>query len=71
MTVYNGPARGGSRGGKDMFDWENVKEDNQRENYLGHAVKAPVGRWQKSPNSTQPTPSHTRPPCPLLAPLDG
>ena len=71
MTVYNGPARGGSRGGKDQFDWENVKEDSQRENYLGHAVAAPVGRWQKRPNPTQPTPSRTRPPCPPLAPLGG
>lgn len=47
MAIYNGPARGGTRGGKDQFNWEDVKEDHQRENYLGHAVMAPVGRWQK------------------------
>jgi hypothetical protein len=24
-----------------------VKADKHRENYIGHSVKAPVGRWQK------------------------
>ncbi|XP_074622894.1 multiple myeloma tumor-associated protein 2 homolog [Acropora palmata] len=41
------PSRGGVRGGQDQFDWEDVKGDKHRENYLGHSVKAPVGRWQK------------------------
>jgi hypothetical protein len=44
----DGPARGGTRGGKDQFSWETVKNDTQhRENYLGHSVKASVGRWQR------------------------
>ncbi|CAL6380066.1 unnamed protein product [Bathycoccus prasinos] len=44
----DGPARGGTRGGKDQFSWETVKNDAQhRENYLGHSVKASVGRWQR------------------------
>ena len=44
----DGPARGGTRGGKDQFSWESVKNDAQhRENYLGHSVKASVGRWQR------------------------
>ena len=44
----DGPARGGTRGGKDQFSWESVKNDTQhRENYLGHSVKASVGRWQR------------------------
>ena len=44
----DGPARGGTRGGKDQFSWEHVKNDTQhRENYLGHSVKASVGRWQR------------------------
>ena len=47
MSLYNGPARGGNRGGKDQFDWENVKADKDREYYLGHSVKATTGRWQK------------------------
>jgi len=29
------------------FTWEDVKADKHRENYLGHSIKAPVGRWQK------------------------
>jgi hypothetical protein len=37
----------GARGGKDQFNWENVKSDKDREFYLGHSVKASVGRWQK------------------------
>ncbi|MBA0866207.1 hypothetical protein Goshw_018850 [Gossypium schwendimanii] len=29
------------------FSWEDVKVDKHRENYLGHSIKAPIGRWQK------------------------
>lgn len=47
MSLYNGPPRGGARGGKDQFNWENVKSDKDREFYLGHSVKALAGRWQK------------------------
>lgn len=45
--MYNGPIRGGSRGGRDQFNWESVKGDKDREFYIGHSVKASVGRWQK------------------------
>jgi Multiple myeloma tumor-associated len=38
---------GGTRGGQDQFKWEDVKNDKYRENYLGHSVNAPVGRWAK------------------------
>ncbi|GAB2276894.1 hypothetical protein Dimus_011605 [Dionaea muscipula] len=41
------PTRGGVRGGRDQFQWDDVKVDKHRENYLGHSIKAPVGRWQK------------------------
>ncbi|KAL5721240.1 hypothetical protein ACHQM5_013826 [Ranunculus cassubicifolius] len=41
------PTRGGVRGGRDQFKWDDVKVDKHRENYIGHSVKAPVGRWQK------------------------
>ncbi|XP_023219805.1 multiple myeloma tumor-associated protein 2 homolog [Centruroides sculpturatus] len=41
------PSRGGVRGGADQFSWDSVKTDKYRENYLGHSLKAPVGRWQK------------------------
>lgn len=29
------------------FKWDDVKSDKYRENYLGHSVCAPVGRWQR------------------------
>ncbi|ERN16577.1 hypothetical protein AMTR_s00031p00197430, partial [Amborella trichopoda] len=29
------------------FKWEDVKVDKHRENYVGHSIMAPVGRWQK------------------------
>lgn len=45
--IYNGPPRGGTRGGRDQFNWENVKADKDREYYLGASVKALTGRWQK------------------------
>ncbi|XP_010031287.2 multiple myeloma tumor-associated protein 2 [Eucalyptus grandis] len=41
------PTRGGVRGGRDQFSWDDVKADKHRENYIGHSLKAPVGRWQK------------------------
>lgn len=47
MSLYNGPPRGGARGGRDQFSWDAVKADKDREYYLGHSVKALTGRWQK------------------------
>ncbi|KAG0224421.1 kinase phosphorylation protein-domain-containing protein [Mortierella sp. GBAus27b] len=41
------PTRGGTRGGRDQFKWDDVKEDKYRENYLGNSLHASVGRWQK------------------------
>ena len=38
---------GGTRGGKDQFNWDDVKDDAKfRENYIGHSLNAPKGRWQ-------------------------
>ncbi len=41
---------GGTRGGQDQFNWDSVKDDKHRENYLGHSVNASVGRWQRGKN---------------------
>ncbi|KAG8846853.1 hypothetical protein FRB96_001769 [Tulasnella sp. 330] len=40
--------RGGTRGGAAEFKWSDVSADKDRENYLGHSINAPTGRWQKN-----------------------
>jgi len=42
------PTRGGTRGGQAEFKWTDVSADKDRENYLGHSINAPTGRWQKN-----------------------
>ncbi|KAJ3848651.1 kinase phosphorylation protein-domain-containing protein [Lentinula lateritia] len=42
------PIRGGTRGGQGDFKWSDVSADKDRENYLGHSINAPTGRWQKN-----------------------
>jgi hypothetical protein len=34
-------------GGRGEFKWSDVKDSTHRENYLGHSLMAPVGRWQQ------------------------
>ncbi|KAI1824774.1 kinase phosphorylation protein-domain-containing protein [Xylaria intraflava] len=46
MDLVSSIRKTGSRGGVN-FNWEDVAASNHRENYLGHSLKAPVGRWQK------------------------
>ncbi|KAL5121499.1 hypothetical protein ACEQ8H_000571 [Pleosporales sp. CAS-2024a] len=47
MDLLQTVRKEGSRGGRAEFKWEDVKADAQRENYLGHSLMAPVGRWQQ------------------------
>lgn len=35
-------SRNGCRGGRDQFDWEEIRNDKHRQNYLGNSVKAPL-----------------------------
>ncbi|KAJ5166430.1 uncharacterized protein N7482_005211 [Penicillium canariense] len=47
MDLVAGVRKEGSRGGRNEFKWSEVKDSSHRENYLGHSVMAPVGRWQQ------------------------
>ncbi|POR36742.1 Multiple myeloma tumor-associated protein 2 [Tolypocladium paradoxum] len=46
MDLLSSIRKSGSRGGVN-FSWDEVANSAHRENYLGHSLKAPVGRWQK------------------------
>ncbi|KAK6849653.1 Multiple myeloma tumor-associated protein 2-like protein [Apiospora arundinis] len=46
MDLVSSIRKSGSRGGVN-FSWDEVANSSHRENYLGHSLKAPVGRWQK------------------------
>ncbi|KAF7547186.1 hypothetical protein G7046_g9074 [Stylonectria norvegica] len=46
MDLLSSIRKSGSRGGVN-FSWDEVANSTHRENYLGHSLKAPVGRWQQ------------------------
>src|SRR5271168_3005721 len=46
MDLLSSIRKTGSRGGVN-FSWDEVQSSQHRENYLGHSLMAPVGRWQK------------------------
>ncbi|KAH7032901.1 kinase phosphorylation protein-domain-containing protein [Microdochium trichocladiopsis] len=46
MDLVSSIRKSGSRGGVN-FSWDDVATSQHRENYLGHSLKAPVGRWQQ------------------------
>ncbi|KXJ92736.1 kinase phosphorylation protein-domain-containing protein [Microdochium bolleyi] len=46
MDLVSSIRKSGSRGGVN-FSWDDVASSQHRENYLGHSLKAPVGRWQQ------------------------
>mmetsp|Transcript_13915 Transcript_13915/g.35539 ORF Transcript_13915/g.35539 Transcript_13915/m.35539 type:complete len:271 (+) Transcript_13915:143-955(+) len=50
--MYNGPPRGGVRGGRDQFNWDDVKTNKYKENYLGNSLHATRPTFQtRKPNA--------------------
>lgn len=47
MDLLTTVRKEGSRGGRGDFKWSDVQSSTHRENYLGHSLMAPVGRWQR------------------------
>ncbi|KAL8799909.1 MAG: hypothetical protein Q9200_007411 [Gallowayella weberi] len=76
MDLVAGVRKEGSRGGRDAFKWEDVKDDQHRENYLGHSLMARTsphfsemhpsvdGKETKTSHGTPKATSRKQPPMP-------
>eukprot|EP01114_Cavostelium_apophysatum_P016400 TRINITY_DN4653_c0_g1_i1.p1 TRINITY_DN4653_c0_g1~~TRINITY_DN4653_c0_g1_i1.p1 ORF type:complete len:296 (-),score=45.23 TRINITY_DN4653_c0_g1_i1:16-903(-) len=47
MSFYQGQRMGGTRGGKDYFNWDDVRGDKYKENYLGQSLKLTSNWWHE------------------------
>ncbi|PRP79486.1 Multiple myeloma tumor-associated protein-like protein [Planoprotostelium fungivorum] len=48
MSIFAGMGmRGGTRGGKDQFNWDDIRGDKFKENYLGQTLKLQQNWWYK------------------------
>ena len=54
MDLVAGVRKEGSRGGRGDFKWEDVRDSQHRENYLGHSLMA-----RMSPALQRPSPVTT------------
>jgi hypothetical protein len=52
MDLVQTVRKEGSRGGAGDFKWSDVQSSTHRENYLGHSVMAPTGRWARGRDLT-------------------
>lgn len=41
------PTRNGCRGGRGSFEWEAIRHDKHRQNYLGNSIHAPHSRYER------------------------
>lgn len=48
--MFGSSRSGGIRGGQDQFNWDEVKVDKHRENYLGKSITCSRLRYQRVPH---------------------
>lgn len=50
MDLVAGVRKEGSRGGRGDFKWEDVRDSQHRENYLGHSLMARMSSTSQHPS---------------------